>query len=156
MVNLGEMAIAWPPDRARPGPLLRSGSCFTCGDQRSGERTKNDQRLPECIVASLVYRKRQTGRRSPRCPCPRWQTSSPAEQNMGMIPPQDKLLVVTWDRLGICMGGAIGDEIEILVWLLLLPSWFRKDIFSCPFRCSLFVSSSLSTISTERRVQVQQ
>ena len=52
--------------------------------------------------------------------------SSPAKQNMGMILPQDKLLVVTWDRLGICMGGAIGDEIEILVWLLLLPSWLRK------------------------------
>ena len=52
---------------------------------------------------------------------------------MGMILPQDKLLVLTWDRLGIYMGGAIGDEIEILVWLLLLPSWFRKDKFSCPF-----------------------
>ena len=161
MVNLGEMAIAWPPDRARPGPLLRSGSCFTCADQRSGKRTKKDQRLPECIVArlhktSLLHRKRQTGRRGPRCPCSRWRTSSPAKQNMGMILPQDKLVVVTWDRLGICMGGAIGDEIEILVWLLLLPSWFRKDIFSFPFRWSLYVSSRCSTISRERQVQVQQ
>ena len=28
--NLGESAMAWwPPDRARPGPALKSGSCFT-------------------------------------------------------------------------------------------------------------------------------
>ena len=139
MVNLGDMAIAWPPDRARPGPLLRSGSCFTCGDQCSGKQAKNEQRSPECIVARLhmtilLRRKRQTARKNPRCPCPRWQRSSPAEHNMGMILPQDKLLVLTWDRLGICMGGAIGDEIEILVWLLLLPSWIRKDILSCPFK----------------------
>ena len=53
----------------------------------------------------------------------------------------------TCERFGICMGGAVGADIEILVWLLLLANWlgnvldelFRKvdpsfcqNIFSSP------------------------
>ena len=69
---------------------------------------------------------------------------------MGMILPQDKLLVLTWDRLGICMGGAIGDEIEILVWLLLLPSWLSKYIYLVAHLDHLFMYHLVSALHQER------
>ena len=78
-------------------------------------------------MTTRLHRRRQTGQRSRPCPFPRLQTSSPDEENTRTL-----LLMfffLTCDRFGICMGGAVGAEIDIRVWLLLLANWLGKVFY---------------------------
>ena len=89
-LDLGERAIAWPPDRARPGPALKSGSCFTWSRmQAMTPLSKKKKGLPGCIGGrlhtriQLRKRRRQTGPRSRPSPFPRLQMSSPEKEHTG-------------------------------------------------------------------------
>ena len=74
-------------------------------------------------MTTRLHRRRQTGQRSRPCPFPRLQTSSPDKENTRTLL---LMFFLTCDRFGICMGGAVGAEIDIRVWLLLLANWLGK------------------------------